>query len=52
MTSDDKIICLQVCKGLRVGKVIILVFIILFSKPESDDLHAKTEAHSSKLVRC
>ena len=48
--SDDKISYMQVCKGFRVGRVILLVFIILLSKPESDKQHTKTEAHNLKPV--
>jgi len=50
--SDDKISCMQKCRGFGVGKVILIVFMILISKPEADEQHAKTEARNLKPVRC
>lgn len=50
--SDDKISCMQVCKGFRGGRIILLVFLILLSKPEPDEQHTKTEAHNLKPARC
>lgn len=50
--SDDKVSCIQVCKGFRVRQVILLVFITLLSKLESDEQHTQTEAHKLRLARC
>lgn len=51
MKSDDKISCKQVCKGFRVGRIILLVFLILLSKPEPDEQHTKTENKTSKVLK-